>query len=47
MRAYDDITKLCRQQAEVIPDHENEHDIENITGLNVVTVKLQVTRLPL
>jgi hypothetical protein len=50
---------LCIQQAEVIPNHENEHvrdigqgeaDIENIRSLNLAVVNLttvQVTRLPL
>jgi hypothetical protein len=56
---YDYITKLCKQQAEVMQNHENGHvriigqakpDIENIRGLNFVVVKLtivQVTKLPL
>jgi hypothetical protein len=56
---YDYITKLCRQQAEVIQNHENamftildktEPDTENIRGLNLAAVKhetVQVNRLPL
>jgi hypothetical protein len=56
---YDCITKLCRQQAEVKQNYENEHvhstgqakpDTENIRGLNLAVVKLitiQVTKLPL
>jgi hypothetical protein len=52
---YDYITKLCRQQAEVILNHENEYvcsigqgkeDKENIRGLNLAAVKhmtIQVT----
>jgi formate dehydrogenase maturation protein FdhE len=47
---YDYITKLCRQQAEVIQNHENAnvHNTGNIRGLNLVAVKhttVQVTRL--
>jgi hypothetical protein len=43
------ITKLCRQQADVIRNHENDYvrgigqgepDIENIKGLNLAAVKL-------
>jgi hypothetical protein len=49
---YDYITKLCRQQAEVIQNHENDYvcvcvaqgkakpDTENIRGLNLAVVKL-------
>jgi hypothetical protein len=56
---YGYITKLCRQQAEVIQTHENEHDrnngqgqtnVENVRGLNLAAVKLtsvQVPKLPL
>jgi hypothetical protein len=56
---YDCITKLCRQQAEVVQNLENEYvrstgqgeaDIEDVRGLNLVVVKLttvQVTKLPL
>jgi hypothetical protein len=50
---YDYITKLCRQQAEVIEKNENENvrNIgQNITGLNLAAVKrttVQVSRLPL
>jgi hypothetical protein len=55
---YDYVTKLCRQQAKVIQNHENEHirsigqgeAINNIRGLNLAAVKLttvQVTKLPL
>jgi hypothetical protein len=52
-------TNLCRQEAEVIQNHENEHlrgigkekpDIEIIRGLNLAVVKLStvhVARLPL
>jgi hypothetical protein len=55
----DYVTKLCRQQAEVIQNHENEHvrgigqgeaRHKNIRGLNLTVVKLttvQVTKLPL
>jgi hypothetical protein len=51
--------KLCRQQAEVIQNHENKHVCgigqgeakhKNIRGLNLAVVKLmtvQVTKLPL
>jgi hypothetical protein len=51
--------KFCRQQAEVIQNHENGHipiiwqgeaDVENIRGLNLVVLKLttvQLTKLPL
>jgi hypothetical protein len=54
---YDYITKFCRQQAEVIQNHENEmfatlekanRDTGNIRGLNLAAVKhttVQVTRL--
>jgi hypothetical protein len=57
--AYDYVTKLCRQQAEVIQNHENEYvrsigqgeaSTENIRGLNWAVTKLttvQVTKLPL
>jgi hypothetical protein len=57
--AYDYITKLCRQQAEVIQNHENEHvrslgqgeaRHRDVRGLNLAAVKLttvQVTRVPL
>jgi hypothetical protein len=53
------MTKLWRQQAEVIQNHENEHvrgigqvkpDIENKRGLNLVVVMfttVKVTNLPL
>jgi hypothetical protein len=56
---YDYIPKLCRQQAEVIQNHENGHvrstgqckaRHKNIRGLNLAVVKLttvQVTKLPL
>jgi hypothetical protein len=56
---YDYITKLCRQQAEVIQNHYNEHvhsigkarpDLENIWGLNLAVVKLttfEMTKLPM
>jgi hypothetical protein len=56
---YDYITKLCRRQAEVVQNQENEHvrsigqgeaDTENIIGLDLAVVKLttvQVTKLPL
>jgi hypothetical protein len=56
---YDYITKLCRQQAEVIKNYENEHvrsigqgkdKHKNIRGLNLAAVKLktvQVTKLPM
>jgi hypothetical protein len=56
---YDYIRELCRQQAEVIQNYENElvhcigqskPDIENIRGLNLAMVKLmtlQVIKLPL
>jgi hypothetical protein len=55
---YDYITNLCRQQAEVIQNQENEHvsvkdkakpDTENIRSLNLAVVKfttVQVTKLP-
>jgi hypothetical protein len=44
---YDYVTKSCRQQAEVIQNHENENvrytgqgeaDTENIRGLNLAAV---------
>jgi hypothetical protein len=50
------ITKLCRQQAEVIQNHKNEHvhsigqDKENIRGFNLAAIKLtiiHVIKLPL
>jgi hypothetical protein len=51
---YDYITKLCRQQAEVIQNHENAHDRSigqgEARGLNLAAVKFttdQVTKLPL
>jgi hypothetical protein len=47
--AYGCVTKECRQQTEVIQNHEVKPDIENIRGLNLAVVKLktvQVTRLP-
>jgi hypothetical protein len=56
--AYDYIIKLCRQQAEVIQNHDNEMIAtldkakpitENIGGLNLAAVKhttVQVSRLP-
>jgi hypothetical protein len=56
---YDYIIKLCRQQAEVLQNHENanvrnigqgEPPTGNIRGLNLVVVKLttvQMTNLPL
>jgi hypothetical protein len=56
---YDYIIKLCRQQAEVIKNHDNENvrtigqgdpDRGNIKGINLAAVKhttVQVTRLPL
>jgi hypothetical protein len=56
---YDFITKLCRQQAEVIQNHHNpnvrnigqgEANTGNIRGLNLAAVKrttVQVTKLPL
>jgi hypothetical protein len=56
---YDYITKLSRQQAEVIQNHANENVrnmdkakpvTENTRGLNLAAVKhmtVQVTRLPL
>jgi hypothetical protein len=56
---YDYIIKLCRQQTDVIENHENEYvrgigqgepNIKNIGGLNLEVVKLktvQVTKLPL
>jgi hypothetical protein len=56
---YDYVIKLCRKQAEVVRNLENEHirgigevkpDIENIRGLNLAVVKLmtfQMTRQPL
>jgi hypothetical protein len=56
---YDYITKLCRQKAEIIQNHENEHiggigqgkpDIEIVRGLNLAVVKLmtvQVNKLSL
>jgi hypothetical protein len=55
---YDYITKLCRQQAEVIQNHENEMfatldkarpHTENIRGLNLAAVTcttVQVPKLP-
>jgi hypothetical protein len=54
---YSYMTKLCRQQAEVILNHDNQMfailvkakpDIENIRGLNLAAVRhttVQVTRL--
>jgi hypothetical protein len=52
---YDYITKLCRQQADVIQNHEHvrgigQRETDNIWGLNLAVVKLttvQVTKLPL
>jgi hypothetical protein len=47
---FDYITKLCRQQAEVIQNHENEHVRGAGQGLNLAVVKLttvQVPKLPL
>jgi hypothetical protein len=56
---YDYRTKLSREQAEVIQNHENANvrnigqakpDTENTRGLNLAAVKrttVQVTRLPL
>jgi hypothetical protein len=56
---YDYITRLCRQQSEVIQNHDNENvrgigqgetDIESIRGLNLAAVKhatVQVTIMPL
>jgi hypothetical protein len=56
---YDYITKLCKQQAEVIQNHENanvrnigqgEARHRNTRGLNLAAVKhttVQVIRLPL
>jgi hypothetical protein len=55
---YEYITKLCRQQAEVIQNHDNENvriigqgeaDTGSIRGLNLPAVMhttVQVTRLP-
>jgi hypothetical protein len=55
---YDHITKLCRQQADVILNHDNEKfatldkakpDTGNTRRLNLAAVKhttVQVTRLP-
>jgi hypothetical protein len=46
VHVYDYITKLCRQQAEVIQDHDNEN--ESVRGLNLAAVKyttIKVTRL--
>jgi hypothetical protein len=55
---YDNITKLCRQQAEVIQNHDKENVrsvgqveplTENTRGLNLAAVKhttVQVSRLP-
>jgi hypothetical protein len=55
---YDYITKLCKKQAEVIKNHENENvrymekakpSIENIKGLNlaaVICTTVEVSRLP-
>jgi hypothetical protein len=52
---YDYITKLCRQQAEVIQNHNNENvhkakpDIESIRNLNLAAVRhttVHVTRMP-
>jgi hypothetical protein len=55
---YDFITKTCRQQAEVIQNHENEMFVplnkarphtENISGLNLAAVMcttVQVPKLP-
>jgi hypothetical protein len=49
LHVYDYVTKLCRQQAEVTQNHENEHvrstgqgeaDTENIRGLNFAAVNL-------
>jgi hypothetical protein len=56
MYVYDYITKLCREQAEVIQNHENEHvcsigrdearpDTENIRGLNLAVVKLMTVQV--
>jgi hypothetical protein len=51
---YDYVTKLCRQQAEVIQNHENatfnkaNPGTGNIRGLNLTALKhttVQVTRL--
>ena len=51
---YDFITKLCRQQAEVIRNHDNENvrnigqgeaNIENIRGLNLAAVKLTTAQV--
>jgi hypothetical protein len=56
---YDYITKSCRQQEEVIQNHENENvryigqgnpDTENVRGLNLAAVMcttVQVSRLSL
>jgi hypothetical protein len=56
---YNYITKLCRQQAEVIQNHKNANisnigqgdaDTGNIRSLNLAVVKhtiVQVTKLPL
>jgi hypothetical protein len=55
---YDYIKESCKQQAEVIQNHENENvrlekakpDTENIRGLNlaaVICMTVQVTRLSL
>jgi hypothetical protein len=55
-KVYDYITKLCRQQAEVLQNHENEHVRSIRQGearrrkYNLAVVKLttvQVTKLPL
>jgi hypothetical protein len=55
---YDYITELCRQQAEVIQNHDNENfatlekakpDLESIRGLNLAAVMcmtVQVSRVP-
>jgi hypothetical protein len=49
---YDYITKLCKQQAEVIQNHENEHvrGIGQGESLNLSVIKfktVQMTKLPL
>jgi hypothetical protein len=41
------ITKLCRQQAEVIQNHENEHVCSIGQGEAVKLTTVQVTKLPL
>jgi hypothetical protein len=46
---YDDITKLCRQQAQVIQNLENKHVDSIGQGEALATVKLttvQLTKLP-